>query len=295
MTRHPFTPYLLLIAALLLTGTTQADNTRIELIELKGRTAEELIPLLQPVVQPGGALSGTGYKLIVRATDAQQREIRRLLAQLDQPPRRLLITVQMGQLSQREQQGGSLHIDRQSNGVGIALGDPSLPDEQGLSASQQDRNGAATIRLHSTRSLSDAADHQQVQALEGEPAFIATGSERPYPVQIETWQGPRGGGGGSVGYDYKQANTGFYAVAQVRDDDQVVVRISPQKEAFDRHGGGALDSQRIQTTVSGPLGSWLQIGSTGSTTTEGRQGTGRSISTRETDARPVWLKVELLR
>jgi len=285
--------WLLLGLTLLLTSHAWSDATHIELIELKGRSAEELIPLLKPVVEPGGALTGTGYRLIVRATPAQHREIRRLLEQLDQPPKRLLITVHMGELSQREQQGGSLHIDKQTNGIGVELGEPPRPGERGLGISQQDGQGSASARLHNTRSVTDASNRQQVQAVEGEPAYIATGSERPYPSQIETWRSPRGGAGGSVAYDYKQASTGFYAVARIRDD-QVVIQVSPQKEAFQRHGSGVVESQRIATTVSGPLGSWIQLGGVGASVSQRDSGLGRSVSTQQTQTQPVWLRVETL-
>jgi hypothetical protein len=284
--------WLTLGLTLLLAGHAWADATHIELIELKGRSAEELIPLLKPMVEPGGALSGSGYRLIVRATPAQHREIRRLLDQLDQPPRRLLITVHMGELSQQERQGGSLYIDRQIGDVGVGLGSPAQPGERGLDIGQQDQQGSASVRLHSTRSVTDAANRQQVQALEGETAYIAAGSERPYPSQIETWRGPRGAGG-SVAFDYKQASTGFYAVARIRDD-QVVIQVSPQKEAFERHGGGAVESQRIQTTVSGPLGSWIQLGGVGASVSQRDSSPGRSVSTQQTQSQPVWLKVDIL-
>jgi len=278
---------------LLLTGHAWADATRIELIELKGRSAEELIPLLKPLVEPGGALTGTGYRLIVRATPAQHREIRRLLEQLDQPPRRLLISVHMGELSQREQSGGSLHIDKQTEHLGVELGEPPHPGDRGLGISQQSSSGSASARLHSTRSVTDASNRQQVQALEGEPAYITTGSERPYPSQIETWRSPRGGAGGSVAFDYKQATTGFYAVARIRGD-QVVIQVSPQKEAFDRHGGGTVESQRIATTVSGPLGSWIPLGGVGASVSQRDSSLGRSVNTQQTQTQPVWLRVETL-
>jgi hypothetical protein len=286
--------YPLLLAALLLFSISAvADATRIELIELKGRTAEELIPLLQPVVKPQGALSGSGYRLIVRATDAQHREIRRLLEQLDHAPQRLLITVHMGQLSQSEQQGAQLEIAREGEHGGIALGSADHHQERGMVIDQQDAQGSASVRLHSTRSVGQGEDRLQVQALEGEPAFIATGSVRPYPAYVEAWRGPRGATGGAVGMDYQQASTGFYAVARLRGD-QVVVQASPQKQTFDKHTAGTIEGQSVHTTVAGPLGSWLRLGSTGGSSTEQNTGLSGSHSTSTLRSDPVWLKVEKL-
>ena len=82
-------------------------------------------------------------------------------------------------------------------------------------------------------------------------------------------------------------------MARIRGD-QVVVQISPQKEAFDPHGPGSIDTQRIATTVSGPLGSWLQLGGVGSSRVEQNGSLGRSISTQQSQTQPVWLRVEAL-
>lgn len=270
-----------------------AADTRIELIELKGRTAEELIPLLKPVVEPGGALTGSGFKLIVRGTDAQHREIRRLLAELDKAPRRLLITVHMGELSQREREGFGVQIDRQVGDVGVELGTAPRRDQRGLTIGHEDSDGSASLRSYSTRSLSDAGQRQQVQTLEGEPAFIAVGSARPYPSRVESWEGPRGGSGEAVEFRYQQASSGFYAVARIRGD-QVVVQASPRKEAFDRRSQGTIEGQAMWTTASGPLGSWLPLGGTGTRVDEQRSGIGRSVSTQQLQAQPIWLKVDLL-
>lgn len=288
------TVWLLLIAALLVGGPARADDTRIELIELKGRPAAELIPLLEPVVEPDVAITGSGYKLIVRATPAQQRDIRRLIEQLDKAPRRLLITVQMGKLSQQEQAGGSLHIDKQTGNLGVNIGDAAPPPDPGLTLDQHDDQGRAIVRLHSTRSVSDSSNRQQVQTLEGKPAFIATGSEHPYPARVETWQGPRGGAGGAVDIQLQKATSGFYALVNVRGDE-AVVRISPQKESFDHHGGGMVQRQYAETVVSGPVGRWIQVAASGSSTQQSRRAIGRSASTTQVDDRPIWLKVDLVR
>jgi hypothetical protein len=285
--------WILPILMLSLSVAAAADATRIELIELKGRTAEELIPLLQPLVEPEGALSGSGYRLIVRATPAQQQEIRRLLEELDRAPRRLLITVHMGELGYRERQAAELAIDQPQGDATVRLGTSGKPDARGLNISQTDPAVSASARLHSTRTYSAATDRQQVQTLEGQPAFIATGSDHPYPTHLETWQGPRGGSGGAVGIDYKQTATGFYAVARIRDG-QVHVQVSPQKEKLRSDHSGTVDSQQLSTVASGPLGSWLLLGGSGTRGYRDSSHPGGTVTTRELKQQPIWLKVNLL-
>src|SRR5262245_53046828 len=70
-----------------------AGAQSLEVIQLKHRTAQELMPALQPLVAQGGAVSGQDYTLFVRTTDGNLAEIRRVVAQLDQAPRQLLVSV----------------------------------------------------------------------------------------------------------------------------------------------------------------------------------------------------------
>ncbi|MDW8469872.1 MAG: secretin N-terminal domain-containing protein [Burkholderiales bacterium] len=69
---------------------------QLEVLPLRSRTAEELIPILRPLVEPGGVLTGQGYQLIVRASPRNLEEIRSAIASLDRPPRRLVIAVRQG-------------------------------------------------------------------------------------------------------------------------------------------------------------------------------------------------------
>lgn len=284
--------WLLAVSAITLAVPSFADNTRIELIQLQGRTAEELIPLLKPVVEPDGAITGSGFRLIVRATDAQHAEIKRLLAELDKAPRRLLITVHMGALSQTEQDEQRLQLDKQAGDVSVGIGLPPVND-RGVYIGQQDSTGSIAYQRSRTRSLSDAGNRQQVRATEGYPSYIATGLDYPYPSHIESWQGFHGSQGGTIGYDYKPVRTGFYALVRIRGD-QALVEISPQKESLSSKYQGAVDTQHISTTVSGPLGGWIRIGETGISNDDRQRQATRSTTTRQLQTQPVWMRVEVL-
>jgi hypothetical protein len=55
-----------------------------------------------------------------------------------------------------------------------------------------------------------------------------------------------------------------------------------------------VDTQRISTTVSGPVGSWIRLGGSGREAVRQDRETGRSARTRDRRDQPVWLKVEML-
>jgi type II secretory pathway component HofQ len=86
-------PLVALAAAL---GTATAMAQDLEIIELQHRRAEDVIPIVQPLLDPGGVLSGVDDKLLVRTTPANLAQIREAVAAIDRPQRQLLITVGQG-------------------------------------------------------------------------------------------------------------------------------------------------------------------------------------------------------
>lgn len=273
---------LILLCLWLSASALQADDTRITVIDLKGRSAAEMIPLVRPMLDPGGAVSGTGYQLILRTTPANLAEIRDMIAHLDHSPRRLLIQVHRGELDVSQMNEAGAYIDQRSGDVRIQAGDRG---GDGLALEHSSGNGTAGAHIRSTRTLRDADNRQQVQTLEGQPAYIDTGVA--FPVVTRT--GPYG-----TGIDYRQAGTGFYVKAQLRGDDQVHLEIAPHRETLSREGGGKVDTSSLATTLSGPLNTWLELGGTGESTRETGADFTRSHRTRSQDNERIWLRVEVL-
>src|SRR3990172_10330666 len=81
----------ILSALLLATGVARADD--VEVIELRYRTADQLLPPRRPLVEPGGALRGMQSTLVIRASRANIAQLRQVIATLDGMPRRVLISV----------------------------------------------------------------------------------------------------------------------------------------------------------------------------------------------------------
>lgn len=82
--------------------------TPLWVIDLYHRGAEELIPLLQPLLEGRGAVTGQGGKLILRAPAAELPSLRAVVEQLDTPPLKLLVSVRR----QARVHGDSLHSRR---------------------------------------------------------------------------------------------------------------------------------------------------------------------------------------
>ena len=79
--------------ALLLLLPLSALAAELEVISLKHRSAEELLPIVRPLLDKDGVASGMDYQLILRTSPRNLAEIRKLLTSIDVAPRRLKVTV----------------------------------------------------------------------------------------------------------------------------------------------------------------------------------------------------------
>lgn len=253
----------------------------VEIIPLRNRTVDQVLPVLQPLVEPGGAISGMQNQIIIRASSANIADLRRVLSSIDTPVRRLLISVR------QDSAGGSERRDI-SGGATVSTGSGSGGGR--ISVGDAPRQGGVNVRIDNTNNRDGEQLTQQVQTIEGSPALIRMGSETTLPVQSVTTT-PFG----TViqrGAVIREANTGFTVIPRLAGE-RVTLEINPQREI--PGAGGTVQSQRIVTTANGKLGEWFELG--GLTQTQSVQRSGILADTRERrdDTRSVWVKVEELR
>ena len=242
---------------------------RIEIVPLKNRSAEELMPLIRPLLDSDEALSGTGYQLIVRAAPDRQDEIRSLIAQLDEAAQQLRISVRR---AAREE------IERERAQANVTIG---------THGGEVEARGRAIVR--STRDKGGERNYFQVTALAGTPAFIHAGEAFPTPTQ--SGQIVNGQVVITQGIEYQQLSSGFYALARTQGD-QVVVDISPQREVLDPRGSGRVQTTSLITTVRGRLGEWLELGGTAQQRSHNGGGLLRSTRSKDDTQQTLWMKVE---
>lgn len=241
----------------------------LEVISLHHRVADQLLPALQPFVEPGGALTGMNDKLFLRASTRNQAEIRRLVAELDVPMRRLMISVRQEGEDDRAGRGG--HV-----GGTVTIRDGKV-------------GAGGTARVYSSSSVADDRVNQQVQTIDGGRASIIVGQSLWLPLR----QIVLGPGGAIISETIVQRDlgTGFVAVPRL-SGNRVTIEVSPR---HDSAVSSALNAriERLTTTISGPLGEWMVLG--GSTQDEAGQGSGTSWSSRSASRqRRLLLKVDEL-
>ena len=83
-------------------STLHAQQSQLKIFKLKSRMAADIIPVIEPLLQGQGAVTGMRDQLIVRTTPQNLQMVEQLLAQLDTPLRNLRITVRQGMSGTRD-------------------------------------------------------------------------------------------------------------------------------------------------------------------------------------------------
>jgi hypothetical protein len=158
-TRSFRTAWLACVIALLTSGVPpRLSAESLEAIPLQHRLADELIPILEPLLPSGATLTGTGDVLLLRADAATLQQVRAALATLDRPPRQLLITVgqSTGRSAREASVRGSATIG--AGDVQVGVNRPPAP-EAGARVEVQDRQdrndiqSVSSVRARRSRGL----------------------------------------------------------------------------------------------------------------------------------------------
>ncbi len=240
----------------------------IVILPLHHRLPEQVLPTLEPMVAPGGSIVGAGNQLFVRTTPENLLDLQKVLQAIDQPLRRILISVRQGNGS--SQQNQELQI-QQGN---IRLGKKSQVNINAVVGQGENSGSQQTT--------------QQVQTVEGSAAQIYLGQSLPVAMR-QVWL-DHGQPTMTDSVQYVDIGTGFTAQPRINGDN-VFLTISPLQQQMN---GGNIEQSSLNTTVSGRLGQWLSIGSSNITSTQQQRGLSGTSSQQGAQQQQVWLKVELL-
>ncbi len=262
----------------------------LEIISLRHRPLDQVLPALQPLLEAGGTLSGMGDQLFLRASRANREQIRQALAAIDTPARRLLIRVSQDRQAVSREQGGGISgqvvFDRYGRIVQPAAGNGGTRIEV--------RRGDSVLvgEAGEWRGSGSSGSTQVVQVIDGGRAFIHVGQSLPVPLRQLVV-----GRHGAVLNEtvvYRDLGQGFYAQPRVVGE-RVTLEISPQADLLRSRGDGSSDTQRLTTTVSGRLGEWIELGGSNQQADFARQGNLHGAVGQASERRSVWLQVEELR
>jgi hypothetical protein len=154
-------------------------------------------------------------------------------------------------------------------------------------------DGSGQGQVYSTRTAESKRTAQQVQVLDGTPAFVQAGLSLPVSSPAVA-----AGPGGVVVADnvrFRDLNNGFYVTPHLAGGT-VTVDISARREkpAAAGTGPGGAETQAIVTTISGRLGEWIRIGGSGLPANGKNADGSQTWSTASGERQQLLLKVEEL-
>ena len=276
-----------LVTLLILLSAAQADS--VATIQLRNRPAVEVIPIVQPMLQPGDAISGQGFKIFLRASRATLADVRQMVAAIDQPLKQLQVSVFQGSTRGLSELGIGGNIRIESGDGRISVGTGGSQGSAGGITYDNDGVSGSVSATSTQKRLKNNPIHQ-IRVSEGNEAYIETGKQIPY-FSGANWIRPRGTAGG---VEFKDVVTGFYVLPRI-SGDRVTLQVSPFKNTESHAGGGNIETRSASTTISGRIGEWLLIGGVSEQLKRAQSGTGTQVSTQSRNNESIWIKADLVR
>ncbi len=275
----------LLVALITVLAPASVGAEEMRVIQLKHRPAGEIIPLIRPLLGPEDALSGTDYRLIVRTSDRNLKDIERLLAQLDVAQRQLRITVEQRVADDRDTTTHSVEGE-------VGVGDKArikLPEKSSDNRGLVVQKDSLRLRTGQRTTVGRNETTQTVMTLDGQRASIRIGQSVPHVKKILAI------GGRHVliaqGIELQDVTTGFDLLPRVRGD-RVLMEISPRLSTLRDPATGLADFQELTTTVEVKLGEWIDLGTILGQRNEIDRTILESAATESGERRTIRLKIE---
>ncbi|MBI3561489.1 MAG: hypothetical protein HY080_07220 [Gammaproteobacteria bacterium] len=259
----------------------------IETIDLHHRSSEDIIPVLQPLVKPGGSLTGTGYKLIIRSTPDNIDELKHLLADIDIALKQLVITVATTRQMEQLLSSSQAQVVVDSGDIHAAAGSPLPADAPGLTLSSRGDTARIDAHITQTQQHQDAPSTQQMRVVEGTWGSIQMGQAVPIMTRQRNPDGTV-----TATVTYKNVTSGFQVLPRTHGE-QVTLQIRPSNASINAQNSGAIDVQSMQTTVTGKLGEWISLGGNSTSRSSERDGMLYTTKARSSQQDQLWVKVEV--
>lgn len=259
-------------ASIILALFVSLTHAKTEVIELKHRTAAELLPVINSFMEPYERATEWGYQLIIQADDKKIEEIKQLIEQIDTPARRLLISV--------DTQGNSSNHDNQFGAQGRIKG------KQGEVVIGDGNSNRVEIKRYSSQEQNSGV--RSVQTLEGSAALVQTGQE----IQQRHWSVEQNG---RPQQQTSQRNLaqGFYVTATVQGD-WVTLELSNQDDRLNAQQQHITETQSTNTRISGRLNEWISVSNIDAQQNSTSRDTLSRSKTYSTNNNELRIKVELL-
>lgn len=232
------------LACMLFSFSSFAGQNALKMITLKHRMAEDMLPIVQPMVGPEGTASAMNNVLIIRTTPERLAEIEQVVSRLDITQRNIRIEVSHGSSMRRESGRLSAGGRGRAGDTEIVIGSPGHRNGVHIDG---DRDSSRRSRQGS----------QYLTVMDGASAFIAVGQSVPYTQQWAVYTQRYASIQQTT--EFRDITTGF----EVRPryiGDEVEVEITPRIASL--NANGTIDFETLSTRIRVKPGEWFDLGST---------------------------------
>lgn len=223
-------------------------ETEFKIFTLQHRFANDLLPMIDPMVGADGTANGVDNQLIVRAQPDRMREIEALVAKFDAARVNRKITVSTSNNVQSQQKRVEATGSTKVGKVTVSNDRRARPNSGNIDIENS---------THNTRQNSN----QFINVLDGERAFIRVGQLVPFSqewitvtrryVQLERFT------------DWREVTTGFAVRPRtVGNPNEKIVELEITPRIARLNGQGFIDFEELTTVIRTSLGSWVDIGGT---------------------------------
>lgn len=230
-----------------------AASTAVKVYSLHHQVAESLLPAIESVLLADESVQVFNNDLVVNASAASHRQVEQLLQDLDTPLRNLRISVRNAGSGTGNSNNTGVSGGIRTGDVYLGAGGPVYRERQPGGGLVIQHDGLRVHSQHTTRETG-SAQSQQVRAIEGYPAWISTGQTMAYR-SVDRWGNPV--------TDFQDANRGFYVTARmIGNRVQLDISTSNDRlaESPRERRRGVIETERLQTTVTGAIGEWIPLG-----------------------------------
>ena len=230
---------IILFLLVISTSLSIAESMKIEIIPMKNRMVEEVIPIIKPLVVKGGTVTGMNNQLIVKTTPSNIQLIKSILIQIDNAPRKLLISVTRNNNNKFNNEEGGFSIKYDSKNINITSPDTG---EKGIIVQNKNDDGDV-IRYRKSHEETETRENNifYVNTLEGNPAFINTG--QLIPIRNQTTVVTSGTVVVQDNIEHRNVSSGFYVTPKLQGDN-VVLKVSPHFAQFDQNEKSCSENEK---------------------------------------------------
>lgn len=269
---------IIFILVILAPSIYSADT--IHYFDLKNRPADEVIPLIRPLLNDSEAMTGDGYQLFIKAPANRLKEIESLISSVDRASKTFRISVTNDEYAAINENNANASVKIESNDTTINVGKYQRK-EPGVTVNVDTRN---------TENKSDKTQFVQVQ--EGKPAYISKENLRITPIYSYI-QRPNGNFLIEHNRLSPTMQDGFYVVARSSDSESANISIQSASSSNRTYQGYGQEQTYVDTTLRVRLGEWFEIG--GNTDSRSSESKGVLYRTKKNQERynKIFLKIDL--